>query len=116
MLIKLILSKHNNRGDKATKMTEKEILNLCIPRMDANTTKEEVFKTLKEMKIGFIQKMTEVPHKKDPTQKRLLMRISNSSLNDNFTNFKSKIEEHGSIKLVYNMPWYWKIVPSHPQK
>jgi carbon monoxide dehydrogenase subunit G len=95
-------------------MIQKETLNLCIPRMDTNTTKEEVFRILKEMKIGFIQKVTEVPHKNDPKQKRLLMRVSGTTCNTNFSNFKNQIEEHGSIKLVYDMPWYWKIVPSHP--
>lgn len=96
-------------------MLEKEIMNLCIPRMNTNTSKEEVFNILKELKIGFIQKVTEVPHKNDPRQKRLLMRVSGAMHNNNFSNFKNQIEEHGSIKLVYDTPWYWKIVPSHPQ-
>ena len=97
------------------RMTDKETMNLCIPRMDVNISKDAVYKIIKNLNIGCIQKVSEIPHRHDSSQKRILMRVSGNAQNDKFVNFKKQIELHGSIKLVYDMPWYWKIVLSHPQ-
>ena len=95
-------------------MEQKENISLCIPRMEANVPKDYIYDKIKNLKIGHIQKMTETPHRNDPSLKRILMRISYNEKNKiKINNLESKLEEHGSIKYVYNMPWYWKIVATH---
>lgn len=91
----------------------KEILNLCIPRIDINTSKIHICDKIKKLNIGYIKRLTEVPHKNDPNQKRVLMEIICNDDNNQYKVFKEKLINHGSIKLVYKIPWYWKIVFIH---
>ena len=96
------------------RMEPKERISLCIPRMEAEIPKDYIYNKIKDLNIGNIQKMTEIPHRKDPSQKRILMRISsNERTRSELNKFEDKLEEHGSVKYVYDMPWYWKIVATH---
>jgi hypothetical protein len=87
---------------------------LCIPRMDSSIPKEYIFKKITDMKAGYVQRITEIPLRNDPTQKRIIIKLA---WNDNAQSVR--IQQHlsdlGSIKLVYDMPWFWKIVATHPR-
>lgn len=96
-------------------MQEKEILDLCIPNVDMNTTKADIFKVFKGMQLGFIKKITELPHKRSSSQKRIIFRLVGNKDDIMFAKMKEHLDTHGSVKLVYDIPWYWKIVPNNRQ-
>mgnify|MGYP000557006012 CR=1 FL=1 len=88
---------------------KKQYVSLCIPRISSTISKEFVYNTLKGIKMGYIQKLTEIPLKNDPTQKRIMIKICYNEKEDPHQ-IRKQLDEFGSIKLVYDMPWYWKIV------
>jgi len=83
---------------------------LCIPRIESSIHKTFVFKKLCELKWGFIEKITEIPLKNDPTQKRIIIKIKWNK-EEEIQEIKEKIRTGESIKLVYDkfLPWFWKI-------
>jgi hypothetical protein len=87
----------------------KEKVCLCIPRIPSSTSKEYIKDILNSMKIGYIQKMIEIPHKNDSSQKRILINMSYEKTNESLY-VQHQLSENGSVKIVYDMPWYWKIV------
>jgi len=87
---------------------------LCIPRMESSISKDYIYKTLCNLKMGNIINIVEMPLKNDPTHKRAIIRINWYKTIESL-NIQKTLLEKGSIKIVYNMPWYWKIVPSHSQ-
>jgi hypothetical protein len=77
--------------------------------MDTSISKEYIYKTLYNLKIGNIINIIEIPLKNDPTHKRAIIRINwNNSAQS--LNVQKTLSDIGSIKIVYDMPWYWKIV------
>jgi hypothetical protein len=87
---------------------------ICIPRVEASITKDYIYKTLCNLQIGKIERITEIPLKNDPTHKRIIIKL-NWNKNKNSINMQNILTTIGSIKLVHDMPWYWKIVTTHPQ-
>ena len=83
---------------------------MCIPRMDASITKEYITKKINSLNIGHIRQIREIPLKNDPTHKRVLMNFHWKENNDYSINLQKQLIELGSLKIVHNMPWYWKLV------
>jgi hypothetical protein len=87
---------------------------ICIPRIESSISKEFIYKTFCNLKIGIIERITEIPLRNDPTHKRVIIKLLwNKTVSS--INIQKTLSNMGSIKLVYNMPWYWKIVVTHPQ-
>lgn len=84
------------------------LLLLCIPRIELKTQKEFIVNTIKKLNIGNIENIKELPLRSDKKYKRvfLSLRLINT---ENSIFLKDKIENNESIKLIYDMPWYWKI-------
>lgn len=82
---------------------------LCIPRIDSSIKKEYIFKKICDMKIGYIQKFVEIPLKNNPQYKRILFKVlwNNDSKT---TSIKERLNEDKPIYIVYNKPWFWRIV------
>lgn len=90
-------------------------LSLCIPRIPTDTAKEYVYDTINGLSIGRIQRLTEIPLKNDPSQKRVLLKIKYEERSDTKC-IQKQLMQRGSIKLVHDMPWYWKIyLANNPQ-
>ena len=90
-------------------------LSLCIPRIPTDTAKEYVYDTINGLSIGRIQRLTEIPLKNDPSQKRVLLKIKYEERSDTKC-IQKQLLQRGSIKLVHDMPWYWKIyLANNPQ-
>jgi len=87
---------------------------ICIPRIESSISKEYIYKTLTDLQIGYIHKITEIPLRNDPTHKRIIISI-NWNKNPKSENIQKILANSGCLKLVYDMPWYWKIVTTHPQ-
>jgi len=90
---------------------------LCIPRIDSNVTKEYIMNSLHKMNIGQIEKITELPLKNNPAYKRILICVKwNDDANDSMMEIKNRLLNNETIKLVHNMPWYWKMVIAQTKK
>jgi len=87
---------------------------ICIPRLESNISKDYIFKTLQNLKIGYIKHIAEIPLRNDSTHKRVIIKIEWNAAQKSI-DFQQKLAKFGSVKLVHDMPWYWKIVTTHPQ-
>ena len=83
---------------------------LCIPRVDASVMIEYIKKKINGLNIGHIREIREIPLRNDPTHKRILMRFYWKEQNSRSLELQRQMEELGSLKVVHNMPWYWKLV------
>lgn len=89
--------------------TSNEIVGkLCIPRIENTIQRELIFKKLCLLNIGYIQKLTEIPLKNNPNCKRILIKVKWNTL-DKTLDLKQKLLAGQTIKLVYQIPWFWKI-------
>ena len=83
---------------------------MCIPRVESSMTMDYIKNKINSLNIGYIRHIREIPLKSDPTHKRILMRFDWKQNNDKSIVLQQQLEEFGSLKVVYNMPWYWKLV------
>ena len=96
--------------------TIKIIREICIPRISAETNRQYIFNIFCKLKIGHIEKITEIPLRTDPRFKRVILKIKWNMLSPRAIYMQSRLQNNEPLNIVHNMPWYWKIVPSHPQK
>lgn len=89
------------------------ISSICIPRIESTITKEYVVKILSNLRLGTIKNFTEIPLRNDPNYKRIIIKILWNTNEPNVEVITRQLSMTGSIKLVHNMPWYWKIVTTH---
>lgn len=87
---------------------EKPIMTLCIPRVDSNISKEYIYNILGRLKVGIISRITEIPIKNQDGFKRIIFNIRWEG-NDKSNNMRNIIDSRGTMNVVYNMPWFWKI-------
>ena len=88
------------------------ITSICIPRVDSTMSRNYIENIIDNMKIGSIEKINEIPLRKDPNHKRVIMKIKWYTTNVKTKQILSQIKEKGSVNLVYDMPWYWKVCPA----
>lgn len=89
---------------------------LCIPRIDSKVTQDQIFNVIKKLHFGKISKIDIVPKKNTSTRvttnKAFIhfdhWYFSNASVNS----IKEKILNNEVIKVVYDKPWYWKLMLS----
>jgi hypothetical protein len=79
---------------------------ICIPKVSNKITKQYIFGIFCALKIGYIEKLTEVPIKTDPTHKRIFVKVkwNQSELAKYIYN---RFENGENVKVVYSEPWYW---------
>ena len=91
---------------------------ICIPRVDQSITKHFIFKTFCNLNIGYIENIYETPFydKNDSVSacyKRVVIRIKwNNEPNTIF--MLDRFHKGKSVKVVYDMPWYWICLPNIP--
>ena len=86
------------------------MISICIPRVDASITLGYIKTKINSLNVGRVRFIREIPLRCDPTYKRILMRFDWNENNDRSTALQKQLEDIGSLKIVYDMPWYWKIV------
>lgn len=79
---------------------------ICIPKVSNKITKQYIFSIFCALKIGFIEKLTEVPIRNDPSHKRIFVKIkwNQSELSKYIC---KRFETGDNVKVVYSDPWYW---------
>ena len=94
----------------------KKPISICIPRMDSNITKDYIYETFKKLNIGYIISLKEIPLRNDNKHTRVIISLCLNGITEYSNIFNDRITNNESIKIVHDMPWYWKIVPTYPQK
>ena len=95
---------------------------ICIPRtfptIRGEQTKRAVFKTFRDLRIGFIDRIDTV-HKTDKNGERfctvyvhLKWNMDNKLARDT----RQKLVDGQEIKVVYDEPWFWKCTASTIEK
>lgn len=84
-------------------------LTLCIPRVDANIKKQQIFEAFSALRIGFIDRIIEIPLKSDNTGKRVLIKFRTWVETPVSRNIMERLDAGKDIKLVYSNPWYWVV-------
>jgi hypothetical protein len=79
---------------------------VCIPKVSNKITKQYIFGIFCALKVGYIEKLTEVPIKNDPAHKRIFVKIKwNQSAMSKY--IYQRFENGENVKVVYSDPWYW---------
>ena len=86
-----------------------ELTTLCIPKVNNEFSSNFIFNKLCLLKIGYIQKIIEIPLKNNQNCKRIIFKIRWSN-ETKAQFFKNRIETGEPIFIVYNNPWFWKIL------
>jgi hypothetical protein len=84
------------------------MISLCIPRIEATIKKETVIKTFNTLNLGEIEKIKELPLRNDNKYKRVIITLITNDTEDSLF-MKERIEKNETVKIVYDMPWYWKV-------
>ena len=93
-------------------MNNNRYSSICIPRIDTNTQREYIYNKINNMNMGTIDRIHEIPLRNEPTHKRVIITLR-WNLRSEMTKYVQKtFVEKGSVKLVHDMPWYWKICPA----
>ena len=85
---------------------------ICIPRIDSKIQMEYIHNTISKLNLGNIERINEIPLRNDPAYKRVIITIQWNKGNEVVKYIQTKFTERGSVKLVHDMPWYWKICPA----
>lgn len=91
------------------------ISSICIPRLELSVSKDYIHRILSDLKIGSIKQIIEIPLRNEPSYKRIIIKLEWNNYAQSSLNIQKQLADRGSIRLVHNMPWYWKIVTTHPQ-
>ena len=84
-------------------------IKLCIPRINSDIQYQFILNKLNEFKLGKIISMKEIPLKNETMFKKIIIKMAYDKENPRSREFETMLHTVGSVKLVYNMPWYWKI-------
>lgn len=85
---------------------------ICIPRVDANIQSGYIYNTISKLDIGNIERINEIPLRSDPAYKRIIITMRWNVDSEVAKYMQNKFNEIGSVKVVHDMPWYWKICPA----
>ena len=96
---------------------------ICIPRtfptIRGEQTKRAVFRTFKELRIGFIDRIDTV-HKTDKNGERfctVYVHMKNWNMENQLArDTRQKLLDGQEIKVVYDEPWFWKCTASTIEK
>jgi len=87
-------------------------LKICIPRIESNISNEYIFKIFAKLRIGVIQKITDVPLRSDSDYKRVFIKIKWDRKTQNGGFIYNRLSSGETVKVVHETPWYWKITAS----
>jgi len=88
---------------------------ICIPRIESSIPKEYIYNTMAGLRLGKIDKIVEIPLRNEPSFKRIIINLNWNTNEERVRKLKTHLDKIGSIKVVHDMPWYWKVVSTHPQ-
>ena len=93
-----------------SKINSPIISNVCIPRMETSISNRFVYQILLKLNIGKINKIVEIPLKNEKDFKRVMITIQWHQYNPRSQFVQKRLCDGKNIKIVYDNPWYWKMV------
>lgn len=108
-MCKKLIQKNKNNTNKQMENQNKQKNNICIPRMENNIDKKQIFNIFKKLNIGYIEKIIEIPLKNDNEYKRVIIKIKWNN-NEETQKIKTRLQNGEPVNIVYELPWFWKIV------
>ena len=85
---------------------------ICIPRMENSITRKTIYDIFKKLDIGKIERITENTLKSDQSYKRIILKM-NWNNTEQAKNIKSRLENNEPVNIIYELPWYWRLVLSN---
>ena len=84
---------------------------MCIPRVFENINELQVREVFEQLDLGELDHIDiiERSSEKGEKYKRIFIHFSRWYWNDDAINARRRLVEGKDIKVVYNMPWFWKI-------
>ena len=82
---------------------------LCIPRVNKDVKKQKIFEVFGALKVGFIDKITEIPLRNDNTGKRVVIKFRTWVDTPLSQRIMTRLESGNDIKIVYDNPWFWVV-------
>lgn len=80
-------------------------ISLCIPRVDVSYKRETIKKIFENCLLGQIKKIDVVPnHKEKAKYNRVFVHFADMTCEQQC----ERLKNGGSIKIVYQEPWFWK--------
>lgn len=98
--------------EKIKQKDQNQTTDICIPRMESIITRQTIYDVFKKIKIGKIERILENPLKNDPTYKRIIIKLRWYNT-ETANNIKSRIENNKPVNIVYEIPWFWRVVLSN---
>lgn len=86
---------------------------LCIPRIENTLSKESIFHIFRKINWGYIENIREVPLVKENNYKRVIIKIRFNKQN---AHILQSINDGETLKLVYNDPWYMRVIKFIPSQ
>jgi hypothetical protein len=81
--------------------------------MENIITRDYILRTFNKLKIGKIEQINEIPLRNDAKHKRVIIKVDWSD-SDNAKFMLTRLDNNESVKLVYDFPWFWKVVAKQP--
>jgi hypothetical protein len=87
-------------------------ISMCIPRIDASIERSYISNIFSKLNIGYIERINEIPLRNDNTHKRVIIKIqwNQTPISERI---QTRLKADESVKIVYDTPWYWKIVKAN---
>ncbi len=83
---------------------------MCIPRVFSNITKDRIFNVLKDLNIGFIERIDQVFRTNDAGARFQRVFIHIHWNDDELSNkARTRLLQGKEIKIIYDDPWFWKV-------
>ncbi len=88
-------------------------ISLCIPRVENKYSKQFINNIFNKCELGTIDKIDIVRnHKENAKYNRVFIHYKDMSNNFHY----NRIKNGGTIKIVYETPWFWKCSESRISK
>ena len=96
-------------------------ISLCIPKVDKSVLEKDIHALFKKLNFGAIDRVDIVSWKKSvnqPANNNRFVRIfiHFKSWNDSASDIRTELLNGTTYNVVYNFPWYWKIMISRLPK
>jgi hypothetical protein len=101
------MNQQNNQQNNQQK------IDICIPRVDKTITKLQVIEYFKKLKIGYITNIIENPLKREPTGKRIVIKV-NWNNTPTAIYMQTQLSTNQPLFMTYQFPFYWRLVENKP--
>jgi len=83
---------------------------ICIPRLEAHVSNDYIRSVFSKLQLGEIKRITDMPLKNDRDYKRIFIQVAWKPRDPSAEYIYQRLRQGEDVKIVYNQPWYWKVV------